>query len=150
MLDYTIPGVASKPPSFDNHPPTPKSGPELETEVIDYTHGGMPRPGSIYERRAPLDRVPGSVRRDLVRAQTMAHDLTKSSDEPELMTWDQVRGQADDDRVVSFGRPAAFREAPVLIPAPWAAAVMGQVVQRPRQTRAAAGQQLSQKTPVIL
>lgn len=162
--DYAAPGAASKPPSFDIHPQPQKSAAVLDGDIVDYSRGGMPRPG-IYERRTPLDRVPGAVRRDFVKAQTMARDLAKVDNEPELASWDQLGAQQPaDGRTVNFGQamngqvlrsepgyrvsnPAAAGQlygAPVV----HTAAVLGQAYQpaRPRQIRAD-GQQ---RTPHIV
>jgi hypothetical protein len=162
--DYTIPGAASKPPSFDIHRTLQKSAPD--GEVIDYTHGGMSRPGGIYERSSLLDRVPGVVRRDFVKAHQMARDLAPRDDEPEVASWDQLGAQPADSRTVNFGRavngqvlrsepghqitnPAAAGQlygAPVF----HAAAVLGQAVTvaRPRPPRPNLA--APQKTPAII
>jgi hypothetical protein len=98
VVDYTVPGAASRPPMYETHPPPRR---ELVTEeVVDYTRGGRGRP-SIYEHRNSLDGVKGADRRDLVKAQQLARALA-ADDEPELASWDQV--QAHDDRTVNFGR----------------------------------------------
>jgi hypothetical protein len=101
LIDYTVPGAASRPPMHDIHP-RPRRELVTDEEVIDYTKGGRSRPG-IYERRAPLDGVPGHIRRDLVQAQTMARDLA-ADDEPELTSWDHVQA-SEPGRMVNFGQP---------------------------------------------
>lgn len=98
LIDYTVPGAASRPPMHDIHR---KPRRELVTdEIVDYTKGGHAAPG--HGRQLDLSRVPGRFRRDLVKAQTMARDLAAADDEPELASWDQVR---DDGHTVNFGRP---------------------------------------------
>ena len=162
VIDYTVPGAASRPPMHETHRQPRR---ELVTdEVVDYTKGGHAAPGARTPK-LDLSRVPGVVRRDLVQAQKMARDLAAADDEPELASWDQVQAQSQQpggwevtfERPVDGPRPdpgpritnpaaAGQLYGPPRVPA---AAVLGQAVTvarpRPQRPNLAA----PQKTPAI-
>jgi hypothetical protein len=99
IVDYTIPGAASKPPSFDLHPKQVRREPEA---VVDYTRGGH-RPGEAPQK-LDLSRIPASIRRDLVRAQQMAAAQMRR-EASEVIDWNDLQAaqhQADSGHVVDL------------------------------------------------
>lgn len=162
LIDYTVPGAASRPPMHETHRQARR---ELVTdEVVDYTKGGHAAPGA-GRPKLDLSRVPGHIRRNLVQAQTMARDLAAADDEPELTSWDQVQA-SDPGRTVNFGRPmdgSTLRHEPgprITNPAAAgqlygpphvpSAAILGQAVTVSRSRPGRPNLAAPQKTPAII
>jgi hypothetical protein len=101
--DYTIPGSASKPPSFDVHPKTPR--PVCQEIITD----GRVRSPAERQHRPSLEGIPNAIRRDRVRLEATLARQQIGADEgdSDMASWDelQARNTRQNDRV-SFHVPA--------------------------------------------
>jgi hypothetical protein len=116
--DYTIPGSAAKPPSFDVHPKQPRTVRRDEDVITD---GRTPSPAERWaaQHQRSLDGIPNSIRRDRVRLeQVLAAQQSGGEDgDPEMTSWDELQGRnarQADDRMVSFPALGGDRSAPVI------------------------------------
>jgi hypothetical protein len=103
--DYTIPGSASKPPSFDVHPKQPKP---TRPDVI--TDGRVPSPVE-RQHRPSLDGIPNAIRRDRVRLEAALARQNSGADydASEMTSWDELQARnarKDDGRTVLFDKSA--------------------------------------------
>jgi hypothetical protein len=109
VIDYTVPGAASRPPMHETHRQPRR---ELVTdEVVDYMTADSGPRFAATSKQIYLSGVPGALRHDLVQAQKEARDLAAATardqaadDEPELSSWQPGRGQVT-GRTINVQRP---------------------------------------------
>lgn len=106
LVDYTVPGSASKVPSFSGVPP--KAKPVPAQQVI--TDGRVPSPAE-RQYRPSLTGIPNSIRRDRVKlnAELARQKIGEEEDASDVTSWDELQSRnarQNDGRTVVFDRPA--------------------------------------------
>jgi hypothetical protein len=90
VIDLTLPGAASKPPTYDNHRPAPRR--RIEAEVVDYSNGGHDAP--LNEIKLDLSPLPASIRRDYTGAtRSVAFEMRAKEGEAEMTSWGDLMTQ---------------------------------------------------------
>jgi hypothetical protein len=106
----TVPGAASKPPSFDVHPKSAKARQAEPTEISD---GRVPSPAERWasQHKRDLTGIHPDIRKDHSRLQAvLAQQALAAEGESELTSWDELQQRdtawTDDRRVDFSGRPS--------------------------------------------
>jgi hypothetical protein len=101
--DFTIPGSASKPPSFSGVPEKPKAA-RLDPDVVHDPR--VPHPND-REQKHSMDGMPNAIRRDRVRLE-LEWRRQQMAEENETVSWDELKNAPQaDGHTVEFNRPAS-------------------------------------------